>query len=47
MGYAEYNVYKKLRATFRKKSKHSEQVYQKLKKLVHDGWEGKDGKKHK
>ena len=46
MGYAEFNVFKKLRAMLRKKTKHSEQVFQNLKTLLKNGWEGKDGKKH-
>ena len=40
MGYAEYNVFKKLRTLFRKKSKHAEHVFQQLKKLLKDGWDG-------
>ena len=41
MGYAEYNVYKKLRDTFRKKNKKSDEVLKKLKTIMKNGWEGK------
>ena len=41
MGYAEYNVSKKLRDTLRKKNKKSEEVVKKLKIVLKNGWEGK------
>ena len=40
MGYAEYNVFKKLRALFKKKSKKADQVFAKLKTLLKNGWDG-------
>ena len=42
MGYAEFGVFKKLRLLFRKKSKHSDDVYKKLKALMKNGWTGED-----
>uniref|UniRef100_A0A7S3I7L3 Uncharacterized protein n=1 Tax=Favella ehrenbergii TaxID=182087 RepID=A0A7S3I7L3_9SPIT len=41
MGYAEYNIFKKLRALFRKRGKKSDDVFKNLKTLLKDGWEGK------
>ena len=41
MGYAEYNVFKKLRAEFRKRGKKSDEIFRKLKTLLKNGWEGK------
>ena len=41
MGYAEYNVFKKLRAEFRKRGKKSDEIFRKLKILLKNGWEGK------
>ena len=41
MGYAEYNVFKKLRAEFRKRGKKSDEIFRKLKSLLKNGWEGK------
>ena len=41
MGYAEYNVFKKLRDLLRKKNKKSEEVMKKLKIIMKNGWEGK------
>ena len=41
MGYAEYNVFKKLRAEFRKRGKKSDEIFRKLKALLKNGWEGK------
>ena len=41
MGYAEYNVYKKLRDSLRKKNKKSEEITKKLKIILKNGWDGK------
>ena len=41
MGYAEYNVFKKLRDIFRKRGKKADEIFKKLKLLLKKGWEGK------
>ena len=41
MGYAEYNVFKKLRDLLRKKNKKSEETIKKLKIIMKNGWDGK------
>ena len=41
MGYAEYNVFKKLRDLLRKKNKKSEEAIKKLKIIMKNGWDGK------
>ena len=47
MGYGEYNVYKKLRTTLRRRGKHSDEVAKKLKTVMKNGNHDGDSKDSK